>query len=190
MLLRTAFLCVVIAAASACPASSRPRHFHLSLFDRFAQAEQRAAAPGAFARENILLDGHLRRVIYAHAPTRLTWAMKLPARARLTTAVALRPEAWAGDGDGVVFRIGIADDRRFDALFQRHVNPHGDIDDRRAIPVSVDLSPYGGWQWSIFYRPWTTTWHIVLATDAGLPGSGNTAWDWAVWVEPTIEWTD
>jgi hypothetical protein len=166
------------------------RQFQQSLFDRFPQAEQRAAIPHAFARENIVIDGQQRRVIYAHAPTRLTWAMKLPARARLTTAIALKPQAWTGEGDGVVFRIGIADDRRFEALFLRHVNPFANSDDRRAIPVSVDLSGYGGWQWSLFYRPSNTTWRLVLATDAGLPGSSNAMWDWAVWVEPTIEWTD
>jgi hypothetical protein len=162
------------------------RHFHHSLFDRFPQAEQRAATPDAFARESLVLDGRERRVIYAHAPTRVTWSTMLPARARLTTGIALKPEAWHGAGDGVVFRIGIADNRRYDTLFRQHVNPYANAADRRVIPVSVDLSGYGGWQWSLFYRPWTITWHIVLATDAGPPGVGNAAWDWAVWVDPAI----
>jgi len=171
------------------PRTAVPRRFHQSLFDRFPQAEQRAGGHTAFAREDIVIGGERRRVIYAHAPTRLTFALSLPARARLSTAIALKPEAWQGGGDGVVFRIGIADERRYDPLFVRHVNPFANPDDRRFIPVMVDLSSYGGWQWSLFYRPWTTTWRIVLATDAGPPGSGNTAWDWAVWADPMIEWT-
>jgi hypothetical protein len=55
--------------------------------------------------------------------------------------------------------------------------------------VTVDLSGYGGWQWSLFYRPWTTTWRLIFSTDVSPPGAApNPAWDWAVWAEPAIEW--
>lgn len=174
---------------TACHAgSSRGRH-HQSLFDRFAEAERRPPDPAAFSRETVVIGGVSRRVIFAHPPTRLTYTLRLPARARLTTAIAIKPEAWSGSGDGAVFRIGIADARRYDALFARQLAPRTAPADRAWIPVTVDLSGYGGWQWSLFYRPWETTWRLVFSTDISLPGAPpDPSWDWAVWAEPAIEW--
>lgn len=173
----------------ACLPAWRTRGYgHLSLFDRFPQAERRSASPTAFAREDIVIGDTRRRVIFAHPPSRLTYELRLPARARLVTAIALKPDAWSHPGDGVVFRVGIADERRYDALFARHVNPFAVPGDRRWIPVAIDLRAYSGWQWSLFYRPWERTWRLVFSTDPGPPGTGNLAWDWAVWADPSIEW--
>jgi hypothetical protein len=163
--------------------------FHHSLFDRFEEAERRPAHSSVLAREEAVVDGAKRRVIFAHPPTRLIWTQKLPARAVLSTAIALKPEAWAGGGDGVVFRIGISDNRIYKGLYSRHVDPSHRPDDRRWIPVTLDLSHFGGWQWSLFYRPWERTWRLVFSTDVGPPGFNNNAWDWAIWAEPMLEWS-
>ena len=41
-------------------------------------------------------------------------------------------------------------------------------------PLVVDLSPYAGWKWSLFYHPDRITWRLTLSADAmeGVPGLG------------------
>ena len=47
--------------------------------------------------------------------------------------------------------------------------------------LRADLSPYAGWQWSVFYRPETRRWRLVLSADAV---SGTRTW--AAWGVPSI----
>src|SRR5262245_60234910 len=85
----------------------------IDLLAGFEQAEKRAALPAgeAFAREEVVIEGDVRRAILAYPPTRLTFTVPIPARAMFRAAVALKPNAWLAEGDGVSFRVGISDDR-------------------------------------------------------------------------------
>ena len=58
--------------------------------------------------------------------------------------VALKPEAWTQEGDGVRFMAGVSDGRASDELFVQDLNPFVNQSDRRWIPVMVDLSAYAG----------------------------------------------
>ena len=93
----------------------------------------------------------------------------------MRTSLALRPAAWELFGDGVLFRIGVSDGRVYEELLNQLVDPIGTPEDRRWLPVVVDLSGYGGVEVDVIFN-----------TNPGLPGVMDFSNDWAVWGEPEI----
>jgi hypothetical protein len=71
---------------------------------------------------------------------------------RLKVAVGMKPEAWTQEGNGVLFFVGVSDNRTFETLFTQHVNPFGNPGDRKWIPVWVDLSAYAGEQIDLIFN--------------------------------------
>ena len=93
--------------------------------------------------------------------------MTLPHRAQLRTYVATHASSGTSAG-GVRIRVGISDDRIYEALAEAELNPR----DPRWIEIAADLSAYAGRKWSLFYRPDRITWRIVLASDSmGAPAA-------------------
>ena len=105
-------------------------------------------------------DGPAVRVA---SPSRLTWALRLPHEGRLETRVA------AASSARVRFRVGVADQRTYESLVEIVVARSDGWK-----PLVVDLSPYAGWKWSLFYHPDRITWRLTLSADAmeGVPGLG------------------
>lgn len=128
----------------------------------------------------LAIGEHVHPGLVVPAASRLHWKFQpLPRRARLT--------AWFGVPAGqmparIYYRIGIADGRIYETLFEQTVDtgtaPLG------WLPVEVDLSRYAGPQWSIFYRPDARHWELILAT-SGLEGDRTVLY----WGEPGIETT-
>jgi hypothetical protein len=76
----------------------------------------------------------------------------------------------------VEFWLGVSDGRTFRELMVRHVDPFHVADDRRWVPVTVDLSDYSGLDLS-----------LVFNTRASPRNAGNDQRnDKAVWGEPAI----
>jgi hypothetical protein len=76
----------------------------------------------------------------------------------------------------VVFRIGVSDGRTYYELLTRHVNPYDAPDDRRWIPVTVDLRPFAGKAVDIIFN--------TDPSPPGVPADGRN--DLALWGEPTV----
>jgi len=115
-------------------------------------------------------------VILAHTPSRITWTVDVPASAQVRAWVALRRDAWDREGDGVVFRIGIAAGDKYDVLARVHVNPRERPADRRWVPIEAVLSAYAG-----------RTAKLVFSTDASEdPSRGDSRNDLALWGDPAI----
>jgi hypothetical protein len=96
------------------------------------QAEQRpGGAPFVVAPVDVA--GETRLAIATPGQSRLTWEQYFPDGAMLQVAVALKPDAWSMNGDGVLFRIGVSDGRIHEDVVTRLVNPHGQPEDRRWI---------------------------------------------------------
>jgi hypothetical protein len=126
----------------------------------------------------VTIGGETRRAIFMHPTSRLTFAgVTVPRDAWLRTSVALRPDVWdRPGGDGVLFRFGVSDGRTYDELVRQHVDPQNNRNDRRWIPIEVDLSPYGG-----------LSVDLIFNTNSSLPGRGeNPANDWSVWAAPEV----
>ena len=149
-------------------------------------AAERRPAAAAFTVVDMDISGQSLRAIVPPPIGRITWQTGLPGRAVLKTSLALHPDAWTQEGNGVLFRIGIAEGRTYEELLTRLVDPYHVVEDRRWIPITIDLSAYSGFKWSLFYQPSRLTWRIIFNTNAGPPGTGDQRGDLPLWGEPAI----
>jgi hypothetical protein len=151
----------------------------VSLIDRFDAADKRPKdPPGLFAVEDVTIKGETKKAITIKPTvgTRLTFKTHVPDDGWLRVSVGLKEEAWTLEGDGVRFMALVSDGRASDELFIQDVNPFANQNDRRWIPVMVDLSAYAGEDVD-----------IMLNTYGSPPGrAGDVRNDLAVWGTPEI----
>jgi hypothetical protein len=163
-------LALVCAACGGGPSASS-----IDLVGALPSAEKHALGlPDEAIRATVVSRDQIERpAIVTGAPSRVLFPIRLPARARFHTAISLVA------GTGVTIRVGISDNRSYDELQKLLVAPST----TGAVPwhtLDIDLAPYSGFQWSLFYRPGNMTWRLVFNADA-TPG-GRVAW-----LEPKIE---
>lgn len=169
-----AVLLVVAAGGWALLRRDTPRPA-LALLNVFESAEKRPA-PDLFSVKGVTINGERRMAISAPPASRVIFHVVIPHNAWLRTLIALEPEAWEEEGDGVLFRIGVADGTGYQELFSQHVNPYSVEGDRRWLPVSIDLTGLGG-----------RTVDLIFNTNSSLPGGGdNRQGDRPVWGEPYL----
>ena len=171
----TAAAAIIVVGAAAVARDGRhpTERIALDLVEEFEAADKLAPAP--LHQTFGVIDG-LPRSIFAHPPSRIIWRATIPPGARLRTSLQLMPAAWDRSTDGVVFRIGVSDGHGYTSLIDRLVDPMHVVDDRRAIPVDINLSPYAGREMQIVFNTATST-----------PGSPYDAgFDWALWGEPRL----
>ena len=146
------------------------------LIDRFETAKKQPEA-SLFSVVDATLNGETKKAV-AVAPaigTRLTWRAAVPDDGWLSVNVALKPEAWTQEGDGVLFYVGVSDGRAYEQLFSQHVHPFANNGDRKWIPVMVDLSAYAGEEIDLIFN-----------TRSGQPEKGDIRADMALWGQPEI----
>jgi hypothetical protein len=149
----------------------------VDLLARFDQATK-APASAPFAVEDATLGSETRKAIAAPGGpgTRIIWKVRVPDDGWLRVNLGLKPDAWQKPGDGVLFMVIVSDGKAADQLFTQHVDPFNNAADRRWIPVTVDLSAYGGEQVDLIFN-----------TYASLPTvPGNTDNDLPLWGTPEI----
>jgi hypothetical protein len=150
----------------------------VSLTDRFDAAEKRPN-PGVFTVENVTIEGETKKSISVSPGimgSRLIFRTRIPDSGWLRLSVALKPEAWTQEGDGVRFQAVVSDGRASDELFVQDINPFLNQTDRKWIPVTIDLSAYAGEEVS-----------IILNTYGSAPGKPvDLRNDLAVWGTPEV----
>jgi hypothetical protein len=126
----------------------------IPLIGRFEAAEKRSQRPPdeAFSIIDQDIGGESRQTILTVPASRLIFRMPLPRDAWLRTWIAVKPESWDKEGDGVLFRIGVSDGRNYEELLTQHVNPLQNQGDRRWIPINLDLSAYGEQQVELIFN--------------------------------------
>lgn len=115
-------------------------------------AALRRPAPEVFAARAVTLSGETRTGIAVAQASRMAWDITIPEGAWLEAHLALEESAWNQPGDGVMFRIGVSFDGRYEEVMTRVVNPSSVAEDRRWVPVEVDLSPYAGRPVSVIFN--------------------------------------
>ncbi len=158
----------------------RGEQVEVDLLVQFPTAEKRSSVDvaQAFSVGQQTINGETRQSIYMHPTSRLTFSRVLiPDDARLQGWIAVKEEAWtAKESDGVLFRFAVSDGRLYDELLNQHVDPAQNANDRRWVPIDVDLSAYAGQQVDLIFN-----------TNSSVPGRGdNAAYDFAVWGAPAI----
>jgi hypothetical protein len=132
----------------------------------------------------LVVDGRVgddvRRSLRMRVPARVTIHTRVPPRAVLTSAIAMADLDDVPADAGVLVQIGISDGRVYESLFERTMLAR---DARAWRPLRVDLRRYGGWQWSLFYRPSAIAWAITFNAYATGAAADDVA---ALWASPVI----
>jgi hypothetical protein len=164
-------LCILLASLSAACSQADPgRQPPYDLIRDVAPVFVRPVAPAQQVRtETVTIDGATTPTLLMTAPSRVTWALRFPRPVALFGSVILVPTSAATPPAGVVARIRMSNNRTYDDLLQLTLQPGSSWQS-----VHVDLSPYSGWKWSLFYRPSTITWSLIVNADLA-PG-GTIAW--------------
>ncbi len=138
----------------------------------FERAEQQP--PLGFKITTHSVGGVIRPSILVPVPSRAIWSLPLPRRGRFRAFLALSTSA---NSAAVRFRFGVSDLRIYEGLAQQTITA-----DRYAwVDFGADVSAYAGVKFSLFYRPESKIWRVVLATDV-VGASPATA----VWGSPEI----
>jgi hypothetical protein len=107
---------------------------------------RRQPGPEAMTLVEATIRGDTKRAILAQplAGTRIIWHETIPEHAWLKFSLGLQESGWKIPGDGVLFMVGISDQRIYDGLLTVSINPFAVASDRRWTEVSLDLSSYAG----------------------------------------------
>jgi hypothetical protein len=97
-----------------------------------------------FTVKEVVLAGERHNAVFAPAFSRIRWKVQVPRRGILQVYYGLREDAWTGEGDGVVFSIGVSDGRTFEEYVRETVSPKDRDSDRRWLSATIDLAPYEG----------------------------------------------
>jgi hypothetical protein len=133
----------------------------------------------AFEVADVSVAGRSEPGIRTMAPSRLIFVLPVPRRSAFVAQVAIDGGVDSAPPQPLRFRVGVSDDRIYEQLADVVLTPGVQTG---WTPLRADLSAYAGWQWSVFYRPESRRWRVVLSTDVlgGAPGRG-------VWGAPGID---
>jgi len=170
---------VALVAAVLYFAGPSPDRVQIDLLQQFDAAEKRPSEPPPAqwcSLAEATLNGVSKRAIRVLPVSRLIFKVTVPDDASLRVWIGLDPEVWDKEGDGVLFRVGVSDQRTYEELLNQHLNPLSVKSDRQWVPVSIDLSAYGGRQVDLIFN-----------TNSSLPNRPeDTRNDKPLWAEPAI----
>jgi hypothetical protein len=122
---------------------------------------ERRPPDGKIAPSVVTLGRQTEPALDVPAISRIVWAVRLPDHATLSTALGASEQLASEAGGKALFRIGISDERTYDELLTTEVALESV---RSWKPVTIDLSNYAGFKWSLFYRPREKTWNVIFNT--------------------------
>lgn len=134
--------------------------------------------PDLFVVQDVVLADQPKRALIVPQPSRVTWKVNVPARAVLTGGAGILPSPSGGAAGATRLYIGISNGRFFSGLLDEHLPPASAVAGGAWLPIRIDLARYGGWQWSVFYRPWEITWDVIFNVNGPGPAAvalGNLA---------------
>lgn len=125
--------------------------------------------------KKIEIAGELRTALFAPAPSRFLFSLKLPPKPLLDFGYSLIPDAWEFETSATVFKIWIVENGKEYLLFSDSIDPKNDESSRRWLDGRLDLSSYEGE-------------HVKLVFETVQSGEGKTAYTYglAVWSNPTL----
>ena len=138
----------------------------------------RLVDPALVKQEQWKILDEEREVLFVHpAPsgsTALVFPVKIEPATTFRADLAVAPEAWALEGDGLTFSLYVEDNTGMQLVHSRYVDPKHHQQDRRWVPLQVDLSSFGG-----------ELVRLILVVGSG--PAGDQRYDWAGWGEPRLE---
>ena len=120
---------------------------------------------------NLEIGGIAKKILFAHAPARIDYPLRVPEKTSLEFSVGLVPGSWSPDkGHGVLFEITLQDGGRENTIFSQYIDPKNRVEDRKWFDHSIDLGRYAGREVI-----------LGLITSPGADRQENNAFAWSVW---------
>jgi hypothetical protein len=117
--------------------------------------------------------GGRQRVLFMHPNSYVSYTVAVPGGDKLAFDLAMSPESWTQEGDGVAFAVNIVADGVNQQVFSAYIDPKHNEADRHWHSYVIDLSPYAGQMVT-----------IIFETNCG--PAGDCRYDWAGWGEPRL----
>jgi ABC-type polysaccharide/polyol phosphate transport system ATPase subunit len=93
-----------------------------------------------------------RKVIFAHAPSEITYPVKIPQGSLLAFAIGIMPGAWDKIPEGVKFDIEILSDGNTKNIFSRVLQPKRNVGDRGWHNFIISLEKFSGKSVFVVFR--------------------------------------
>ena len=142
------------------------------------QVTERLVDPALLKVERWEILGEGRDVLFVHpAPSgsvALVYPVKIEPGTTFRAHLAVAPEAWSLEGDGLTFSVYVEDEAGMHLVHSRYVDAKHHQQDRRWVPIQVNLAPFGG-----------KLVRLILVVGSG--PAGDRRYDWAGWGEPRLE---
>ncbi len=122
--------------------------------------------------KKVEIVGSLRTALFAPAPSKFTFSVRIPSKPILDFGYALMPDAWEMENSATTFKIWLVKDGKEHLLFSDSIDPRNDESARRWFDEGVELSAY-------------KEEHVELVFETTQSSEGGTA-GYAVWSNPML----
>lgn len=147
---------------------------NLDLISAIGTAQTQPDISQAISMAKWNVGGIEQSVLFEHPTTEIKYNLSLTKSSSFHSSIAMDPNSWNKEGDGVLFQVLVEDNTKQTILFSRYLDPKHNLSDQKWVSVDVDLSQYVG-----------QTIKLVLKTSPG--PAGNNFYDWAGWGDPLIK---
>jgi hypothetical protein len=103
-------------------------------------------------KQTIEVNSTPRKVLFAHAPSEITYSVNIEPGSSLAFAIGIMPGAWDKIPQGVKFDIDILSDGITKSIFSRVLTPKRNIGDRGWHNFLLPLKPFSGKTVSVVFR--------------------------------------
>jgi hypothetical protein len=117
-----------------------------------AEASLVRPSPETFSVAEVRVGRAAMPAIVASGVSRVAWDITVPAGAWVEANLALPADLATTPGEGVLFRIGISLDDRYEEVITHVVMPVSSADHHQWTPVGVDLSIFAGRRVSLIFN--------------------------------------
>ena len=115
-----------------------------SFIQNLHQAKIISPATSPVREQTIEVNSTPRKVIFAHAPSEITYSVIIEPGSSLAFAIGILPDAWEKIPQGVKFNIDIVYDGVADTIFSRMLQPKRNIGDRGWHNFMLPLDQFSG----------------------------------------------
>jgi hypothetical protein len=139
---------------------------------------ERLVDPALLKVERWEISDQEQDVLFVHpAPSgsvALVYPVQIEPATTFKAQLAVAPEAWTLEGDGLTFSVYVEDEGGMHLVYSRYIDPKHHQQDRRWVPAQVNLAPFAG-----------KLARVILVVGSG--PAGDRRYDWAGWGEPRLE---
>lgn len=119
--------------------------------DNFSKALIKNKGPEEVCIKDFAIKGEVKKVIFAHPLSEISYSMEIPVRAVLKFSIGIAENSW-NKGDGTMGEIYIKSGDRETKVFSKFLDPNHRLEDRRWHDYEIELSEFSGRNIGIIFK--------------------------------------